>query len=41
MDINPSAILAILSEQANRIAALEQENAALREALAASGEPNI
>lgn len=33
MNIDPAAILAVISGQAQRIAALEQENAQLREAL--------
>lgn len=33
MGIDPAAVLAVISEQANRIAALEAENAQLREAL--------
>jgi hypothetical protein len=33
MGIDPAAVLAVISEQATRIAALEQENAQLRAAL--------
>lgn len=38
MQIDPHAVLAVISDQATRIAALEHENAALREALS-SGPP--
>lgn len=34
MNIDPAAVLAVISEQASRIAALEHENAELRAALA-------
>lgn len=37
MNIDPAAVLAVISEQAQRIAALEHENAQLREALAPQG----
>lgn len=39
MDIDPAAVLAVISEQASRIAALERENAALRAALNSEAEP--
>lgn len=38
MQIDPAAILAILSEYANRIATLEAENAELRKALAVKAD---
>lgn len=37
MTIDPAAVLAVISELSGRVAALQQENAQLREALAGQG----
>lgn len=37
MNIDPAAVLAVISEQASRIAMLEAENAQLREQVAHEG----
>lgn len=36
MQVEPAAVLAVISEQATRIASLERENQGLREALASA-----